>query len=847
MPIQSLDNIWSFYSFPHLHEVLNSKHQQLLVKGLCGSSDALLITELFQKSTHSLVVFVENTKKAEQLVAECKSLVPDDATETIVLFPSRDAVPYNAKSPFGPTTEARFNVLHRLFLGQKSLIIAPSLVLLQKLPRPKALFQQLVHLHCNDDISIEELSRWLVDMGFHRENQISDIGTFSIRGGIVDIYPFLTEHPYRIEFWGTIIDSIRTFDVFTQKSIDYCNKITLFPLREFSLTQPIVANALAKMHHYFSDTTLSKECAEGLDKLKKQWQIGDFEGIEWYMHWFDTESVSLLEYIPETTTILWNDILPPSHRFEDYRTNYERHRERSPSIFLPLLSPPDQLLFSNHYLEELFSCFKRVYIDTCDLPESIPALKVELAEQPFLPKSIDAIIEIIDKYTELAFTCVLACPNKGHAERMMELFGDKAAELLLYTGFLAKGFIDTKSKCILFTESQFVNSGKTTVIRKRKVSALPISSYDSLSPDDYIVHEDHGIARFLGIEHISAGDIKQDCMVLLYAGGTKIYVPINDFYKVQKYIGKDSVQPTLSKIGTASWEKLKQKTKESIRAMAQELIDLYAKRQFFEGISCKADTIWQKEFEDAFIYEETEDQLSAVRDIKKDMESSKPMDRLVCGDVGFGKTEVAIRAAFKAVMSGYQVAVLAPTTILASQHFTTFSERMRDFPVTVGVLSRFVKPPDIKNCLVKLKEGSVDIVIGTHRVLSQDVNFKNLGLLIIDEEQRFGVQHKEKIKQFKYKVDVLSLSATPIPRTLQLSLIGARDLSIINTPPETGYPSKPKCCPIMRNISSLQSKLSSNGVVRYILSTIGSVRLSLSRILSNYVFPRHGLLLPTDR
>lgn len=825
MSIQSLDNLWSFYSFPQLDKIIGSQHQQLLLKGLCGSSDALFLTELFQKSSDPVLVFVENTKKAEQLVAECKSLVAADAADSIALFPSRDAVPYNAKSPFGPTTEARFNVLHRLFMGEKTLIIAPSIVLLQKLPPPKTLFQKLIHLHCNDEISIEDLSRWLVDIGFHRENQISDIGTFSIRGGIVDIYPFLTEHPYRVEFWGNTIDSIRKFDVFTQKSIEYCNKITLFPLHEFTLNRQSATQALSEMQQYFTETSITKECAEGLNKLQKQWQCEDFEGIEWYFHWFNLDSVSLLEYVPQATTILWNDLFAHHHRFNEYRSNYERHRERAPSIFLPLLTPPDQLLFSDDYIDDLFSCFKRLFIDTCDLSPTTPFLQFTLSEQPFLPKNIDAIIATIDKYTESGYTCILACPNKGHAERMIELLGDKASELLIYTGFLSKGYIDTDKRCVLFTESQFVNSPKPTATRKKRTSALPITGYDALTPDDYIVHEDHGIARFLGIEHISAGDINQDCMVLLYAGGTKIYVPISDFYKVQKYIGKDSAQPVLSKIGTASWEKLKAKTKESIQAMAQELIDLYAKRQYFEGISCKPDTIWQREFEDAFIYEETDDQLNAVRDIKKDMESSKPMDRLVCGDVGFGKTEVAIRAAFKAVMSGYQVAVLAPTTILASQHFTTFSERMRDFPVRIGVLSRFVKQPDVKKWLSQIKDGTVDIIIGTHRVLSQDVQFKNLGLLIIDEEQRFGVQHKEKISQFKFIVDILSLSATPIPRTLQLSLIGARDLSIINTPPRNRLPIETKVLPYHEEYlkSAIENELDRGGQVYFVNNRISSL------------------------
>jgi transcription-repair coupling factor (superfamily II helicase) len=317
---------------------------------------------------------------------------------------------------------------------------------------------------------------------------------------------------------------------------------------------------------------------------------------------------------------------------------------------------------------------------------------------------------------------------------------------------------------------------------------MPISGFDSLLPGDYVVHIDHGIAKFLGTERIQTMGIQQDCMVLEYQSRSKVYVPIEDFYKVQKYIGKDAAPPALSKLGTARWEKQKAKARESLREMAENLITLYAKRECFEGIAFSKDSVWQKEFEEAFIYDPTPDQTVAINDVKKDMESPKPMDRLVCGDVGFGKTEIAMRAAVKAALDGYQVAILAPTTILAAQHYTTFTERMANLPLNVAVLSRFLKSKEQREILKKLKNGSVDILIGTHRILSKDVIFKNLGLLIVDEEQRFGVRHKEKLKEYRYKVDVLSMTATPIPRTLHMSLIGIRDLSIINTPPRNRLP-----------------------------------------------------------
>jgi transcription-repair coupling factor (superfamily II helicase) len=546
------------------------------------------------------------------------------------------------------------------------------------------------------------------------------------------------------------------------------------------------------MEHYCRE---SRNDISGFHKLEHQWKIGEYEGTEWFFHWFDLKSASILDYLAPETLLIWDDIVPLERRLDQSRNNYLRHLDRAPEIFLPLLSPPEKLLFSNRYTEETISCFDTVFVDTLDLHPEVKTYTVSFSEQPQLPYEVRTITDNIKDHFSRSYHCFLVCPNSGHVERMKELLSDDSFALDYMIGFLSRGIIDHDNRVVFYSESQIVKRPLRIQKEKKRSHALPITGYDALVPDDFVVHEDHGIARFLGIEHVTAGDLTQDCMVLLYGGGTKIYVPVQDFYKVQKYIGKDAHTPPLSKIGSSSWEKLKTRTRESVKKMAAELIQLYAKRQFLEGIQYEKDTIWQKEFEETFIYTETPDQILAVKDIKEDMESSRPMDRLVCGDVGFGKTEVAMRAAFKAVMSGYQVAVLAPTTILVAQHFNTFTERMSNFPLKIAVLSRFVKTKKQKEHCEDISSGAIDIIIGTHRILSKDISFKNLGLLIIDEEQRFGVQHKERIKQLRYKVDVLSLTATPIPRTLHLSLIGARDLSIITTPPQNRLPIETTVCP----------------------------------------------------
>ncbi|NLE00203.1 MAG: transcription-repair coupling factor [Fibrobacter sp.] len=827
MTIKTLSNVWDSISFPALNSYLQEMPQNALFSGLAGSSDAFLISNLFSSSSQSVFVLVENSKKAETLVEECRSFIGNDS---VLLFPSRDAIPYNMKSPFGPTIESRLRVLSELLSNTPKVFIAPCSTLLQKIPTRKSLFNKVIRLHPGDEIKISVLSSWLSEIGFHRENQVTDLGTYSIRGGIVDIYPFLGENPFRIEFWGDNIDSIREFDVFTQKSLDSRSSIEIFPMKEFCFSDSQIESALESMKEFCRNNDIDEMVVH---KLEHQWKtVGDFEGIEWFFHWFSISTSSILDFLPTNTLLVWDDFVPVNRRLDETLQNYGRHLERVPELFRPLVSNPEQLLFSQRSVEDDFSMFNCIYIDTLDIPQNTSHYKVSFIEQPQLPKELDLLTEDLSKNYQQGLECFIVSQNLGHAERMQELIGEKCPFVQICTGYISRGFIDRQNQILLYTESQIFNRTARPVHVKKHKSGIPITGFDALSPQDYVVHEDHGIAKFIGIERVKTGDTQNDCMVLIYADNAKVYVPVDDFHKVQKYVGKDTVVPSLSKIGTSAWEKLKTKTKESLKEMAQELIELYAKRQFLEGIRFQPDNLWQKEFEDSFIYDETPDQLRAIKEVKEDMESSKPMDRLICGDVGFGKTEIAMRAAFKAVMSGYQVAVLAPTTILAAQHYATFSERMADFPVKIAMLSRFLKPSEQKPILDKIKTGGVEILIGTHRILSEDIEFKNLGLLIIDEEQRFGVNHKEKLKQLRYKVDTLSMTATPIPRTLHMSLIGARDLSIINTPPRNRLPIETKVAEYHDELvkSAIDNELERGGQVFFVNNRIKNLELIQDKI-----------------
>ncbi len=784
MNIPEFPDIWSPEAWTPVERWFQKQPDCAAFDGLAGSGDALLIAGMWRRNSEALFVFVANSKKAESLCEECASII---GHEQVCLLPSRDAIPYNMKSPFGPTVESRFEALRHLMAGEKKVYIAPSAALLQYLPTPRNLFNRTIRIQTGDELAPETLAKWLQDNGFRRETAVQDLGTFSIRGGLFDIYPFLADYPVRLEFWGDTVDSIRFFDIFSQKSRGSAQNVSIFPMYEFDIQADHIQTALDEMHEYARKNSLD---LQGVTRLEHSWKtLLDYEGIEWYLHWFDLPVAGILDYAPPGSIIIWDDLFDPQRRLEEAFDNYVRHLERVPEIFLPFVSPPEKLLMPVKNAVDQLSACRRVYINTLPPPAECEPIHAQLVEQPSFQQAIEPLIADLQSKHSQGYEIRLLSPNIGHAERLSELIGDSCPFIQFAIGYLEKGIIDPGSRIVVYTENQLFTRSNYRPVRTNKVKAgTPISSFDQLVPGDYVVHVDHGIAKFTGVERIRTGDMQRDCMVLLYRDSAKLYVPVDDFNKVQKYIARDSADPSLSKLGTAAWERLKERTRNSLKEMANELIELYAKRQFLEGIQFPSDTGWQGEFEDEFIFEETADQLAAIKDVKHDMENKKPMDRLVCGDVGFGKTEVAMRAAFKAVMSGYQAAILAPTTVLAAQHFATFTERMANFPVKIGQLSRFLSAREQRNVVNKAKKGQVDIVIGTHRLLSQDVSFKNLGLLVVDEEQRFGVRHKEKLKQYRYKVDVLSMTATPIPRTLHLSLIGARDLSIINTPPRNRLP-----------------------------------------------------------
>jgi len=777
---------FSFEKNRTLFDFLNDIFRQterVGLQGSMGSYDAMLISALFTGTGRPVAVFTADNRRAETLARECASLAGEEST---VLFPSRDGVPYNMRSPFGPTVEKRFGALSHLMNGKKAIYITTPAAALQKIPPPKDLFNHIIKLHQNDALPQETLAAWLIDNGFTRETLVEDIGTFAIRGGIVDIYPFLSENPVRLEFWGDTIDSIREFDVFRQNTVKMLSSAEIFPMKEFCLTDAQIDRGLVRIEEHCRQNAIDPVRLQKLHHLWKQ--QSDYDGIEWFLHWFDPSFVSFLDYLPGDAILVWDDLLDPQRRLEECRENYAHHLNRVPEIFMPFVSKPEELLIPAETVREKLSSFGALFINTQQTEEGIPVKRLTLQEQPSFGGNLNLIVADLKQKCAEGYLTTILCENSANAERLVEHIGTDCPDVTIAIGNLETGFVDPVHQTALYSESQMFNRGHYVAQGKKTKKSAPITSYDTLLPGDFVVHIDHGIAKFCGVKRIQTTGTHQDCMELLYQDNVKVYVPIEDFHKVRKYIGKDASAPLLSKLGTARWEKQKAKARESLREMADKLVGLYARRHYLEGIQFSADSVWQKEFEESFMFEPTPDQLTAIEQVKKDMMSSKPMDRLVCGDVGFGKTEIAMRAAFKAAMDGYQVALLAPTTILAAQHLATFSQRMANYPLRVAGLSRFQNSKEQREIVKNIQTGAIHIVIGTHRILSKDIAFHNLGLLIIDEEQRFGVIHKEKLKQYRFSVDVLSMTATPIPRTLHLSLIGIRDLSIINTPPKNRLP-----------------------------------------------------------
>ncbi|MCR8746034.1 transcription-repair coupling factor [Romboutsia lituseburensis] len=779
---------------------IKNNRGSLLVNGLLPVQKPHIAYSIFKDLSRQTVIVASSDLEAKKVYDDL-SFYMKDKVEYLghqdIYFYSLDAKDRNEEAK-------KLKVLLKLAKGEDMVLITSVEAILKKYIPKDILLENIFTYKIGDIVNLDDLSEKLVSLGYERVSKIEGFGQFSIRGGIIDIFSLEYTDPIRMELFDDEIDSIRTFDVFTQKSIEKMKKFSITPSREFIYPDKI-DKAVERIK---KDTTkyTNEDVFRNIDNISSKTY---FEGIENYIDYVYTyENKSLFTYLKDNAIVFVNDISRVKERCENYinefKDNYKLNLERGLA-----LKSQGNLLY--HYSDLEFIINNKKLILNTLIPKPINDFNVnsvvnfEAREIPTFNAKIDVLVEELNRLKYNGYKIILATNTLERAKKLNSELLDlglettisksrnveiKSSQIIVIPASISSGFEYKSIKFAVITDNEMIGVHKRGSSSKTKKSkkGKKIESFLDLNVGDYVVHENSGVGRYTGIEQITVNAIKKDYMKIVYQGGDNLYVPIDQMDKVQKYIGVEEDKVKLNKLGTNEWTKAKAKVKKEIEDMTKDLIELYAKREKVKGYKFSKDTTWQSEFESLFPHQETDDQLKAIEDTKKDMQSNKVMDRLVCGDVGYGKTEVAIRAVFKACMDQKQVAVLVPTTILAQQHYNTFKERFENYPIRVEVLSRFKTPKQQKQIIEDAKKGLVDVLIGTHRIVSKDINLPNLGLVVIDEEQRFGVRHKEALKKIKSTVDVLTLSATPIPRTLHMSLSGIRDMSVIEEPPQERHP-----------------------------------------------------------
>ncbi len=732
----------------------------------------------------------------------------------VLYYPAKDVLFYSADIHGHTILRQRMEVVKAILEKTATTVVVSIDALLNKIVPLCEIEKNIVTFTVGETLNLEKVKKTLVSLGYEHNDWVDGVGQFAIRGGILDIFPMSSECPFRVELWGEDVDSIRSFDVESQRSIENMEALSIYPAAEMILNEERVAAGLKKIdkeHKAYAKNLkesfkteeyarINREVASLREELE---YFHSAMGVDGYIGFFYEELCSFLSYMPKDTVIFVDEPDKVLARAEACQIEF---RESMISRLEGGYMLPSQMDILFDYKEMVGKLAGRetILFSILSKKESLfeaqTRVEFETKMVPTYHHNFEMLLKDIRNWKKEGYRILLFSPSTTRGERLAKdlqeqevncfFSADKnrilvESEMMVTNGRLRSGFCVPQIKLVVLTEGDLFGQRKTKKRLKRKplYSGEKIKSFDDLNVGDYVVHEKHGLGIYRGIEKIEVDQIAKDYISIEYSGGAKLFILASQLDLIQKYSSKESKRPKLNKLGGTEWEKTKSKVRGKVQVIAKELVELYAVRQSKEGHAFSEDTVWQKEFEEMFPYEETEDQLKAIEDTKADMESRRIMDRLICGDVGYGKTEIAIRAAFKAVQDGKQVAYLVPTTVLAQQHYNTFKERMQDFPVNVGMLSRFLSAKEQKKTLENLKKGQVDIIIGTHRLLSKDLDYSNLGLLIVDEEQRFGVTHKEKIKQMKKDVDVLTLTATPIPRTLHMSLVGIRDMSLLEEPP----------------------------------------------------------------
>jgi len=813
------------------------------------------------------VIVTYSDLKAKELFEEYKFY-----DRNVILYPAKDLIFFQADIRGNQLIRERVKALRRLMENKPVTIVTTYAALMT----PQAMWDRgkdVVDINRGSALQEEKLCKRLVAMGYEKSYQVENPGQFSVRGGIIDIFDLTEENPYRIELWGDEVESIRSFDVLSQRSIENLEGISVFPAAEFVLEEERILAGLkklgeesAKREKYFRDEMRTEEAhriAAQVKELREQLlEFKNMVNLEGYIRYFYEDTVTLPEMLVHAAK--QNGGSRPVFFLEEP----SRIKEQAGAVELEFRESMEQraqkgyvlpgqmdILYSGEQVAAKLLQGSVVMVSTMDTKggyfKSDRRIDVSARSVASYNNSFEALVKDLKMYRRNGSRVLLLSGSRTRAKRLAEDLRDQElaavytedptrevqpGEVLTYYGHVGKGFEYPLLKFVVISETDIFGAEKKKKKTKKLYQGQKIKDFNELKVGDYVVHESHGLGIYRGIDKVEMEGVVKDYIKIEYRDGGTLYVLATGLDVIQKYASADAKKPKLNKLGSKEWERTKTKVRGAVDEVAKDLVELYALRQQSKGYSYGRDTVWQREFEEMFPFEETEDQLAAIADTKADMESGKIMDRLICGDVGYGKTEIAIRAAFKAVQEGKQVVYLVPTTILAQQHYTTFVQRMKDYPIRVDLMSRFRTPAEIRKTVADLQKGIVDIVIGTHRVLSDDVKFKDLGLLVIDEEQRFGVTHKEKIKKLKENVDVLTLTATPIPRTLHMSLIGIRDMSVLEEAPEDRQPIQTFVCEYNDELvrEAIARELARGGQVYYVynrVNNIGDIAARLSALV----------------
>ena len=839
--------------YEEIKKMLGRESVSVALSGCVDSQKLHMIYGLGEDFRYKIIVTFSDLR-AKELYEDYKF-----HDRNVMLYPAKDLIFFQADIHGNQLTMERIRCLRRLMEGRPTTVITTYDALMAPQTPIEVWTRHVIHIDKQSRVEESELAACLVELGYEKNYQVEAPGQFSIRGGIVDIFDLTEENPYRIELWGEDVESIRSFDILSQRSIEKLESVTVYPATELILSEDELKSGIKK---------IQAECKTHAARLRKEMKTEEAHRIETQVRELAEQllelglsrgAVNLESYVkyfyPELSTFSDCFALEQSCVFIEEPLRVKEHASAIELEFREsmmhrvekgyILPGQMDILYSAEETASRITRGRVVSLSMMDGKNPLfkPDRKFDIQTRSMSSynNSFEALVRDLGNYKKRGYRILLLSGSRTRAKRLAEDLRDQEisafysedpmrevqpGEVMTFYGRVLKGFEYPLIKFIVISESDIFGAEKKKKKKKKIYQGQKINDFNELKVGDYVVHESHGLGIYQGIEKVEVERIVKDYMKISYRDGGILYVLATGLDVIQKYASAESgSKPKLNKLGTQEWNKTKSKVRTAVDEVAQDLVELYAVRQQSQGFKYGTDTVWQREFEEMFPFEETEDQVSAIAATKADMESSKIMDRLICGDVGYGKTEVALRAAFKAVQEGKQVVYLVPTTILAQQHYNTFVQRMKDFPVRVDLLSRFRTTAEQKKTVSDLRKGMVDIVIGTHRVLSADVQYKDLGLLIIDEEQRFGVAHKEKIKKLKENVDVLTLTATPIPRTLHMSLIGIRDMSVLEEAPGDRQPIQTFVCEYNEELvrEAIVRELSRDGQVYYVYNRVNNI------------------------